>query len=136
MEKPLKSILIVDDDEVSNMITTLTLNAHHVTQEVHTVLNGVAAIDYLKTQRGNFPQLILLDINMPLMNGMEFLEYWQQNNLTGSAKISMYTTSIRHEDKEQAFQYEDVIAYIEKPLSKDKIDNILRVLQLKETYRS
>ncbi|SDM23757.1 Response regulator receiver domain-containing protein [Catalinimonas alkaloidigena] len=125
----LRHILIIDDDEVSNMLTQITLNSAAAADRVSTVLNGKEAVDRLESAQEPFPDLILLDINMPLMNGFEFLEYWTRNGFTGYSKISMYTTSIRDEDKALAAQYPDVIAYMEKSLNEEKINHLLTLLE-------
>ncbi|MDJ1471418.1 response regulator [Cytophagaceae bacterium DM2B3-1] len=121
----LNYILIVDDDEASNLITRLFLEKADVTDQIHVRMNGVEAVAFIMQHMNALPELILLDINMPLMDGFEFLRRWKANGMTGKSKIVMYTSSGREADIAHAKQYEDVVAYIEKPMSMAKINQLL-----------
>ena len=88
-----KSILIVDDDEVSNFITERTIQIN-LGSRVKTVTNGQEAIKYLEDH--DHPDLVLLDLNMPLMNGVQFLEYLEINGIELKSSIVILTTSGRN----------------------------------------
>ena len=122
--KKLGCILIIDDDEVSNLVTKLMLDRVDIAQNIIMALNGKEAVNYLEKCGENFPDLILLDINMPIMDGFDFLEYWEKKGMTSRSKIAMFTTSIRLEDKERASQFYDVVSYIEKPLTESKVESL------------
>ncbi|MEN7547405.1 response regulator [Rapidithrix thailandica] len=119
--KKLGCILIVDDDDTSNFVTKLMLDKTDAAHIILMARNGKEAVNYLEENKNNFPDLILLDINMPIMNGFDFLEYWEKKGMTSNSKIVMFSTSIREEDKTKAEQFYDVISYIEKPLNEKKI---------------
>lgn len=123
--RKLNYILIVDDDEASNLITRLFLEKADVTDQIHVRMNGVEAVAFIMQHMNAMPELILLDINMPLMDGFEFLRRWKSNGMTGKSKIVMYTSSGREADISQAQQYEDVVAYIEKPMSLTKMAQLM-----------
>ena len=110
------TILLVDDDEISNYITSNTIARNYKSISVASVINGEKAIEYLKKKFNRLPEVILLDINMPIMNGFEFLEWYESSEFFGRIKICMLTTSVRNEDKIKAYQYVDVIKYLEKPI--------------------
>ena len=80
--------------------------------------NGKEAIDFFATTVDP-PELVLLDINMPLINGFEFLDYYNTKGWNGRTKFAVYSTSSRDEDKEKSMKYNHVIDYIEKPLTAD-----------------
>lgn len=122
--KKLKSILIVDDDKTSNLISRMVLNPLNIAESIEILVNGKEAKDHFEIST-NSPELVLLDINMPYMNGFEFLDWYEENGLIGRAKFAMFTSSGRREDKDRAHSYTDVIGYIEKPLSKEKIEYLL-----------
>lgn len=122
--KKLRSILIVDDDQTSNLISRMVLNPMDVADSIEILDNGQDAKDHFEIA-SDFPELVLLDINMPFMSGFEFLDWYEKTGLTGKAKFAMFTSSGRLEDKDRANSYSDVIGYIEKPLSKEKMENIL-----------
>ncbi len=115
-------ILLVEDDEVTNFITTSKLKNLGF-NNIETVLNGKLALDYLSE---NCPNLIFLDINMPVMDGFEFLENKIKKNLCINIPIVILTSSSRPSDQELASKYKNVIDYLEKPLNFDKIQIILK----------
>ena len=118
------TILLVDDDEISNYITSNTIVRNYKSINVESVINGKKAIEYLEKKFDNLPEVILLDINMPIMNGFEFLEWYESSVFFGRIKICMLTTSVRNEDKQKAYQYVDVINYLEKPIFEVDIKEI------------
>ena len=72
-----------------------------------------------------FPDLILLDINMPVMDGLDFLKTFKSEGFEGKSKIAIYTSSIREADKEVAFRYKDVFDFINKPLTNEKLIDLV-----------
>jgi CheY-like chemotaxis protein len=132
-----ESILIVDDDYASNYLTEMILQDLEVTDHIYLARNGKEALDLIKEYCVDdrpatltpCPQLIFLDINMPVMDGFEFLEefekidYIQKNPIP----ILLLTTSTNLRDIEKARRYR-VSAYIEKPLSEEKIVKIMEAI--------
>ena len=89
-------------------------------------MNGKEAVDFLMTNpdfQHEKPSLILLDINMPIMDGFEFLEEYSKldSNLKASTVVVMLTTSLHPRDLERADTFPDLKAYINKPLTKEEI---------------
>ncbi|MBO0590010.1 response regulator [Cellulophaga sp. E16_2] len=117
-------ILLVEDDEITNYITTTKLKNLGF-ENVDAVLNGELAIEYLSA---NQPNLIFLDVNMPVMDGFEFLDSKAVKSLYLDIPIVMLTSSGRPKDKEVASNYENVIGYLEKPLNYEKIQNIFSTI--------
>ncbi len=118
-------ILVVDDDKICNFLTVNSLRKVGIQGDIEVVINGLEAINKLK-ELSVFPDFILLDINMPVMNGLDFLENYKTEGFEGKTKIVMYTSSIRESDKKVAFQYNDVIDFINKPLTKDKLLKLIK----------
>ena len=80
-----------------------------------------------KLKKNNaFPNLILLDINMPVMDGIDFLRNYKSEGFEGKTKIAMYTSSVRKIDKSQVLKYKDVFDFIHKPISQDKLINLVK----------
>lgn len=125
--KKFKSILLIDDDLATNEFHRIILNHADVTESISTVFSGQEAIDYLtcsgdyKSEGTNYPQpdLILLDINMPGMNGFEFIEKYKEikEKQKGKNIVVMLTSSINPEDKEKALKIEEISDFKSKPLS-------------------
>lgn len=130
MDKPLKLILLVDDDEATNFLHKIMINDAECAEHIHVSKNGKEALAYLTHAiEGKYPQpdLIFLDINMPVMNGWEFLDEYQKLSKEQKAKmvLVMLTTSINPDDYEKSKQYPDVAGFRNKPLSTDLIKDIM-----------
>jgi CheY-like chemotaxis protein len=111
-------ILVVDDDDVILFITKTHLVKSGFCTDPLTFLNGKFALDFLLTQHQEGDRyLIFLDINMPLMNGWNFLDEVNKTPLSKVITVIMVTSSIDSRDKRKAKEYEQVVSYIEKPLS-------------------
>jgi len=102
--KKLNSVLLIDDDMATNFISKMIIKKAGITDHIETVLNGKQALDYL-TNSGQYqkednifpqPMLILLDINMPVMDGWEFAEAFEKldENQKGHIIIVMLTSSL------------------------------------------
>lgn len=122
-----RSILVVDDDKICNFLTVSALKKAGIEGEIEVVINGLEAINKLK-EGTTFPDLILLDINMPIMDGLDFLKNYKTEGFEGKTKIAMYTSSIREADKKVAFQHSDVFDFINKPLTHEKLIDLINKL--------
>lgn len=89
--KKLKSILLVDDDKITNFINQTLISKLNITETVVVKNNGLQALQYIKSEcpQNNCPDLILLDINMPVMNGFEFLEILRHAEIAHKSKIKI-----------------------------------------------
>jgi CheY-like chemotaxis protein len=136
MTKKLNCVLLIDDDKAANFINQMIIRKANITDSIQTVLNGKEAIDFI-TNSGKFensedvfpkPMLILLDINMPVMDGWEFLEEYHQleEHKKGNIIIIMLTTSLNPDDKSRAENISDVSGYKNKPLKLEMIKDIMR----------
>ncbi|MGZ5281931.1 MAG: response regulator [Bacteroidia bacterium] len=132
MEK-LKNILLVDDDEITNYINSDLILELDIADKVSIAHNGREALDYLikahnAPEAGYIvPDLIFLDINMPVMNGFQFLEdyYYLLGDKKLSTIVTMLTTSLIKEEVSRALNMVHVVkGYIEKPLTKEIIMQI------------
>ena len=118
-------MLLVDDDEGFNFLNRIVFTDNKVICQVDEVTDGSAALDYLQ-QTNECPDVILLDINMPVMDGFEFLEHFEKYSKCSSlSKIFILTSSQREEDKEKSLGNKYVKGYFDKPLSGAHIQQIL-----------
>ena len=133
MEK-IKNILLVDDDEITNYINSDLITSLEIAEHISVVENGQEALDYIiKAHEGKegyiLPDLIFLDINMPVMNGFQFLEnyYYLMGNKKLTTIVTMLTTSLIKDEVERALDMVNVVkGYIEKPLTKEVVMNIYK----------
>ncbi len=124
----LLSILLVDDDKTTNFVNQLLLEDMEVTRQVLVSLNGLQALELLRQVCNNSscPELILLDINMPVMNGFEFLKAYQGLEFAHkqSVIIVMLTTSLNPKDIEQINLF-PIKGFLSKPLTEEKVRALL-----------
>ncbi len=127
MKKKLECILLVDDDSEDNFFHKLIIERMDITKKTEIVQNGLEALEFLKKENQVIPELIFLDINMPKMNGWEFLEEYKNlpKNQKSRITIMMLTTSANPDDLKKAQEMEDVTGYQTKPLSPEMLNEIL-----------
>ncbi len=124
-------ILLIDDDEINNFISIKLIKKALSNAEISSCLNGKLAIEQLTEMQQNSPEklpdFILLDINMPIMNGWEFLDEYKRLNIdtTGKSKIFIISSSVFSNDISRARSYPLVKNFISKPLSVEKIREML-----------
>jgi CheY-like chemotaxis protein len=124
------SILLVDDDEINNFISIKLIKKAVDNTAISACLNGRFAIEELveiqKHDPSLLPDFILLDINMPIMNGWEFLDEYKRLNIDpqGKSKIYIISSSVFSNDINKARSYPLVKNFISKPLSVDKIKEL------------
>jgi len=136
MKKKLNCVLLIDDDEPTNFISSMLIEEAGCTEYVHVVQSGQAALNYLlkcgqsAEPDKNFPipDLIFLDINMPAMNGWEFLHKYNElnNKKKNEIVIIMLTTSLNPDDRLKAGETIEVSDFESKPLTKGKLNKVLR----------
>lgn len=125
----LKKILLVDDSQPSNFLNKIILKEHDVNCFVDEVYDGEMALNYL-LKANECPDVILLDINMPVMDGFAFLdEYCNSKGFCNEARVFMLSSSIGDEDRVAASKYKNVKGYFEKPLTSTHIQSILSLFQ-------
>lgn len=114
----LDSILLIDDDTLNNMINERIIRHTNNSVEINSFTDAEIALKALDNQQ-IVPNMILLDINMPLMNGWDFLDIFQKTEIAkrSDCKLFLLSSSLDASDKEMAERYESVKGFITKPLS-------------------
>jgi len=126
MAQEFNCVLLIDDDGVTNFINHRLIKKLKITSSIHSAINGNEAIrfllDYASKNHNNGPELIFLDINMPVLDGFEFLEQFEKLNLKNkdNIKIIVLTTSTHQKDINKIADHA-TIGYINKPLTAEKL---------------
>ena len=119
LEQKILNILLVEDDEVDVMNVKRAFEKNHIMNPLYLATNGIEALEVL---RGNdIPasrRLVLLDLNMPRMNGIEFLQELRKDPELASTTVVVLTTSNDERDKVEAYSL-NVAGYILKPVTFD-----------------
>ena len=127
--KKLVKTSIVDDDRIYIFGLTKLIEMNSFCQELQVFKNGKEALDsFLKDiEEGNeLPEIILLDINMPVMDGWEFLDEYAKvkHKIKNKVKIYMVSSSVNLSDLDKAKSYEDVVDYVIKPIKSADLQKI------------
>ncbi|MBD80155.1 MAG: response regulator [Crocinitomicaceae bacterium] len=120
----IQKILLIDDDPIQNLINTKLLKRLDISEEVLVAINGRAAFEMFLANEEELPELIFLDINMPIMNGWEFLDLLDGRINFKFPRIFMLTSSISPDDIKKSEDHPMVTNYITKPLSLAKLQRI------------
>ncbi|HEY8938107.1 MAG TPA: response regulator [Cyclobacteriaceae bacterium] len=131
MRKTKPPYIVIDDDLLNNMICKITLEMALGAVQVETFSNAEVALDFIRLNYDDADNddgvtLILLDINMPIMSGWEFLDSFDafSEDIKKQFRIYLLSSSVDDRDKEKAKQNKNVIDYLSKPLSKDMVKQI------------
>ncbi|MBK9638997.1 MAG: response regulator [Bacteroidetes bacterium] len=131
-DNKLQNILLVEDDSVDVMNVQRAFKKNNIANPLYIAFNGVEAFNMLRGTNGKpklnpVPRIILLDINMPKMNGLEFLRELRNDPEFRSISVFVMTTSNDDNDKIEAYKL-NVAGYILKPLSFEKFVNSISIL--------
>jgi CheY-like chemotaxis protein len=125
-------ILLVEDDEVDVMNVRRAFRKANIDYTLHLAPDGIAALELLRRSMSsvhqNLPRIILLDINMPRMNGLEFLKELRADPNLKSLTVVILTTSAQDSDLRTAYQY-NVSGYIIKPLASSEFLEVVNTLK-------
>lgn len=127
-----KVICIIDDDPIYQFLTKKVIGVANIDYDVLSFKNGQEALDFFALDPSeNLPNVILLDLEMPIMDGWLFLREMENQNTTNTA-IYIVSSSISQEDKETAKQFTKIKGHYSKPFNVDKIRQITEQLSKEE----
>ncbi|MCA6441360.1 MAG: response regulator [Sediminibacterium sp.] len=133
MSKPF-IICIIDDDEVYQFTVTKTIQSQQLAKKILVFSDGEEALNFLSANIGDnnaVPDIIFLDINMPIMDGWQFLEEYIQLKPRIGKKVTLYmvSSSVDPADTQRAKKIEEVSDYIIKPITPDQLKVIVNTLE-------
>ncbi len=127
------SVMLIDDNEIDNLINKKMIEAANITEHIYVHSGAKSAIEFLsnieglnQTKPNILPEVIFLDIDMPLMDGFQFLDLFSKLNeeTKKRCKIIMLTSSINPQDISKSKNYNYVKEYINKPLTQQNIASL------------
>jgi len=126
--------MLIDDNEIDNFINEKLIKAYLFAENVYVHTSTKSALEYLKNIEGTLheipaeliPSHLLLDINMPILDGFHFLEEFEKFSpeLVNKIKIVMLTTSLNPMDIEKSKNYKQVVKFIHKPLTEQELSDL------------
>lgn len=122
-------ILLVEDDRVDAMTVKRALKDINVCNPIHIVGNGEEALEFLRGDKAPRPGIILLDLNMPRMNGLEFLKIAKQDERLKQIPVVVLTTSREERDRVESFNL-SVAGYMIKPVDYLQFVEVMRAINL------
>ncbi|HEO65515.1 MAG TPA: response regulator [Spirochaetes bacterium] len=124
-----KSILLVEDDKVDVMTVKRAFKELKVVNRLVTAGNGEEALDILRNEENEKPCFVLLDLNMPKMNGIEFLKIVKQDDVLKRIPVIVLTTSKEEQDRFESFNL-SVAGYMIKPVDFAKFLDMMKAINL------
>ena len=126
-------VFLIDDNNIVNFINRKTMENNSFSDSIIEYTSAKKALKSLgerEKDSDQIPDLIFLDIKMQLMNGFEFLDNFAKlpSYIKEKAKIIMLTSSLHESDLEYAMLHENVVAFFNKPITKDKLNSIRSLL--------
>jgi CheY-like chemotaxis protein len=131
-DKKYRNVMLIDDNEIDNLINQKMIEAAVVAENIYTHTSAKSAIEFLRNVEGLevadkvLPDVIFLDIDMPLMDGFQFLDEFEKlgNGAKKKCKIVMLTSSINPQDSARSKKYASVRQYLNKPLTHESISKL------------
>lgn len=127
----MSKLFLIDDDNIVVYLTKRIINNSYPNIEIVSFEDGSDALDRLQelanSSDQDFPEFILLDIHMPMVDGWEFLEAYEKlpSNKRAKCKLMMHSSTADPKEIERALSFQSVIDFIAKPLKIEKLDSIL-----------
>ena len=120
----IKKIVIIDDDPPNNYLCELMIKLHFPNMDIQCFTNPVEGLAFVQSLELDQSTTILLDLNMPEMNGWQFLDELQKQQ--PKSRLYILTSSINPLDEEKAAEYNCVSGYLSKPITAENIQNLLK----------
>lgn len=118
--------MLIDDSEIDNMVNKHILSKNNIAEHILVFSSAHDALEYFNANNELLPNIILLDINMPIMNGFGFLVEFEKmdSKIVDSISVVMLTSSVDPNDIRRSKEFRTVKSFISKPLSLEHLEKI------------
>lgn len=127
-------VLIIDDDDIVRLVQSKLLQNCNFTKEPLKFKRASDAVEFLNSASIEHHYLLMLDINMPMMNGWEFLDEVERMEVKENVYVLMVSSSVDYNDKEKADKYNKIINFIEKPITAKNCEQLKELSILKPFF--
>lgn len=127
------NVMLIDDNELDNFINEKIMESNLFAKKIYTNTSGKSAIEFLNNMitmgeefSGIYPEVIFVDLNMPMIDGFQFIEHFKKNSEAQllQPRLVILTSSVYHEDREKAMKISKDIVFLNKPLTKELLGTI------------
>lgn len=127
------NVMLIDDSELDNFINEKTLEANHFAKKIYVHTSAKSALEFLQNlvTMGSeyadvYPKVIFIDINMPMMDGFQFIDHYKKTTEASlqKPKLVILTSSVYNEDRQKANAISPDIIFLNKPLTKSMLDGL------------
>ena len=129
----IKNLFILDDDKITTHLMGEILKEISFVEEFHIENNGWQALEYLHKllQTTSFPDVLLVDLKMPEMDGFAFIEQYEKNFFSAhpDSAVVVITSSVSERDRQRALGYKSVVKFLMKPFTEKALEDIARQRQ-------
>ncbi|HRG80828.1 MAG TPA: response regulator [Cyclobacteriaceae bacterium] len=133
-DRPVQIAFLIDDSEVDLFVQKKFLEIRQFANQIVTFTSAVQALEVLTAnQNSESPGIVFLDLNMPVVNGFEFLEQMRESSTSvfDRIKVVILTSSTSLADRERAQSFNNVISFIPKPLTVQGLDDLAKLIETK-----
>lgn len=133
-----ETVLCVDDDPITLMLCKKVIMKSNFSKKIYSAINGEDALKFFDdlinkqdSEIKEFPQLIFLDLNMPVMNGWEFLSIFSKNQYLenfSKTKVVVLSSTIDPNDIEKSKEYPMVVEFLSKPITTEILDLLKKII--------
>jgi CheY-like chemotaxis protein len=127
------NVMLVDDSELDNFINEKIIESNHFAKKIYITSSAKSALEFINNliimgeeYAEAYPDVIFIDINMPMMDGFQFIEFFEKNTerYKKKPKLVILTSSVYHEDIQRAKDISHNIVFLNKPLSSELLSSI------------
>jgi CheY-like chemotaxis protein len=127
------NVMLIDDNELDNFINEKTIEANNFSKRIYSNTSAKSALEFLnnlitmgEVHSEAYPEVIFIDINMPMMDGFQFIESFKMSSekKIKEPKLVILTSSVYHEDRQKAFEISKDIIFLNKPLTQEALQSL------------